>query len=295
MVGGRGTLSAALFTLALVALLMLPVVLLTRPLVEGGQTLATHLREGNLTVPAPPPSLETWPIIGVRIKNVWSSASTNLTGVLRRFTPQIKSAVSALLSASAGVGLAVLQFVLSVLVAGVLLANARRASEVTRALANRLLGPKGAEFERLVGSTIGNVTTGILGVAFIQTAFAALGFLVVALTGAGLWVIVFFFAAVLQVGVLVLAPAVIYVFATASTTKAVIFLVWCLIVGLMDNVLKPILLGRGAAVPIAVVFLGAIGGFVAMGLIGLFVGAVILSVGYKLFVAWLEEPTALAP
>src|SRR5262249_37425963 len=95
MVGGRGTLSAALFTLALVALLMLPVVLLTRPLVEGGQTLATHLREGNLTVPAPPPSLETWPIIGVRIKNVWSSASTNLTGVLRRFTPQIKSAVSA--------------------------------------------------------------------------------------------------------------------------------------------------------------------------------------------------------
>ena len=94
---------------------------------------------------------------------------------------------------------------------------------------------------------------------------------------------------------LVLVPAVIYAFATASTTKAVIFLVWCLIVGLMENVLKPILLGRGAAVPIAVVFLGTIGGFVAMGLIGLFVAAIILSAGYKLFLAWLEEPRAIAP
>jgi len=96
-------------------------------------------------------------------------------------------------------------------------------------------------------------------------------------------------AAVLQFGVVVLIPAVIYMFATATTTKAVVFLVWCAIVGLMDNVLKPILLGRGAAVPMLVIFLGAIGGFIAMGLIGLFVGAIVLSVGYKLFLAWLEE------
>ena len=98
----------------------------------------------------------------------------------------------------------------------------------------------------------------------------------------------FLIAAVLQAGILVLIPAVIYMFAIASTTKAVIFLIWCVIVGLMDNVLKPLLLGRGTAVPIAVVFVGAIGGFVAMGIIGLFVGAIVLSVGYKLFLAWLE-------
>jgi len=96
---------------------------------------------------------------------------------------------------------------------------------------------------------------------------------------------------VLQVGMLVLIPAVIYMFAIATTTKAVIFLIWCIIVGLMDNVLKPLLLGRGAAVPMAVIFLGAIGGFVAMGIIGLFVGAIVLSVGYKLFVAWIEPAT----
>ena len=89
-----------------------------------------------------------------------------------------------------------------------------------------------------------------------------------------------------------MVPAVIYVFAIASTTKAIVFLIWCIIVALMDNVLKPLLLGRGVAVPIAVVFLGAIGGFVAMGIIGLFVGAIILSVGYKLFLAWIEGRAA---
>jgi len=93
---------------------------------------------------------------------------------------------------------------------------------------------------------------------------------------------------VLQLGPIVLVPAVLYGFAIASTTKAVIFTIWCVIVGLMDNVLKPILLGRGVAVPIAVVFLGAIGGFAAIGIIGLFIGAIVLSVGYKLFLAWLE-------
>jgi predicted PurR-regulated permease PerM len=173
-------------------------------------------------------------------------------------------------------------------VSGVLLANAQAAYKVTRSLANRLFGEKGPEFQELVGSTIRGVTFGIIGVAVIQSVFAALGFLVVRLPATGLWAVFFLIAAVLQLGGLVLIPAVIYVFATAATTNAVIFLIWCIIVGLMDNVLKPILLGRGVPVPIAVVFLGAIGGFMAMGIIGLFVGAIVLSVGYKLFLAWLE-------
>ena len=145
-----------------------------------------------------------------------------------------------------------------------------------------------------MGATIRSVTFGIIGVALIQSAFAALGFLVVGGPAFGLWAVVFLIAAVLQFGVVVLIPAVIYVFATSATTKAVIFLIWCIIIALMDNVLKPILLGRGVAVPIAVVFLGAIGGFVALGIIGLFVGAIVLSVGYKLFLAWLEGEAAFS-
>jgi len=155
-------------------------------------------------------------------------------------------------------------------------------------LAIRLFGENGPEFEELAVATIRSVTSGIIGVALIQSVFAALGFLFAGLPGVGLWALIFLFAAVLQVGALVLVPAVIYMFSIASTTKAVLFLVWCLIVGLMDNVLKPLLLGRGVPVPMAVVFLGAIGGLLTMGTIGLFVGAIVLSIGYKLLIAWLE-------
>jgi predicted PurR-regulated permease PerM len=289
---GRGGLAAALFTLILLSLLIIPVVLLAQSLVEGIQSLAAHMRDGTLTIPRPRPNIENWPIIGAPLKSIWDMASTNLTNALRVFAPQIKAVIPGILSAAAGIGLTVLQFVLSILVSGVLLANARGAYKVTRSLANRIFGEKGPEFQELIGSTIRSVTTGILGVALIQTVCAGLGFLLVGLPGAGLWAVIFLIAAVLQVGAPVLVPAVIYVFAIASTTKAVVFLIWCIIVALMDNVLKPILLGRGVAVPIAVVFLGAIGGFVAMGIIGLFVGAIVLSVGYKMFLAWIEDRAA---
>jgi predicted PurR-regulated permease PerM len=215
-----------------------------------------------------------------------------LTGLLQSLTPKIATLVPGVLAASAGFALTVLQFVLSILVTGVLLANASGCATATHSLSNRLFGNRGPEFEELAGSTIRSVTNGILGVAVIQTVLAALGFLVGGLPGAGLWTLIFLFAAVLQAGALVLVPAVIYMFAIAGTTKAVLFLLWCIVVALIDNVLKPLLLGRGVAVPIVVVFLGAIGGFIAMGIIGLFVGAIVLSVGYKLFLAWLEGPEA---
>ena len=286
-------LAAALFTLLLLAILILPVVLLAESMVEGVQTLTAHLKSGSGIIPPPPPSVETWPVIGAPLKSTWDLASRDVSELARRFAPQIKAALPGLLSASAGAGVTLLQLLLSILLSGVLLANGQAAYELTRRLANRFFGERGPEFQQLVGSTIRSVTTGILGVAIIQTGFAALGFVVVGLPGAGLWAVIFLVAAVLQVGVLVLIPAVIYAFVIASTTKAVIFLIWCIIVALMDNILKPILLGRGVAVPIAVVFLGAIGGFVAMGIIGLFVGAIVLSVGYKLFLAWLEGTVAV--
>jgi len=293
VLGGRGVLAAVLITLLLLALLIVPVGLLAGTLIGGIQTLAAHLKDGSPIIPPPPAGVETWPLVGVPLKSVWSLASTNITAAIRSFAPQIKAIVPGVLSASAGIGLTVLQFALSIIVAGALLANSRSAAHAARALANRTFGDKGSEFEQLVGSTIRSVTMGIIGVALLQSVLAAVGFLVAGLPGAGLWAVVFLVAALLQVGTLVLIPAVIYMFATASVTKAVIFMAWCLIVALVDNIVKPLLLGRGVAVPIAVVFLGAIGGFVAMGLIGLFVGAIVLSVGYKLFIAWLARTPAV--
>ncbi len=292
LLGGRGNLAAVLFILIFLAALIVPIVLLTGTLVDGIQNLAAHLKEGAEIIPPPPPKVATWPIIGTSLNRIWTLASVNLNELVDNFRPQIKAAVGSLLSTSAGIAMAVLQFILSIVISGVLLANAEGALKATRSLANRLFGERGPEFHKLIGATIRSVTLGILGVAFIQSVLAGIGFLVEGLPSAGLWALVFLFAAVLQVGILVLIPAVIYAFTITTTTKAVVFLVWCAIVGLMDNVLKPILLGRGVGVPIVVVFLGAIGGFIAMGIIGLFIGAIVLSVGYKLFLAWLNKPVA---
>ena len=292
LMGGRGVLPAVLFTLILLSILILPVYLLADSLIGGVQAVTAHVKSGAAIVPPPPPGIAGWPLIGAPLAKMWLLASRDLTALLTEFAPQIKGVLPGVLSATAGLGATVLQLLLSIVVSGVLLANAEAAYELTRSLANRLFGERGPEFQELVGSTIRSVTFGIIGVAIIQSAFAALGFLVVGLPAVGLWAVIFLIAAVLQVGAVALVPAVIYVFATASTTKAVIFLIWCIFVGLIDNILKPLLLGRGVAVPMAVVFLGAIGGFVAMGIIGLFVGAIVLSVGYKLFLAWIEGSAA---
>jgi predicted PurR-regulated permease PerM len=287
-VGGRPVVASAVFTLALLAVLIIPTFLLAGSLVDGIQSVTAHVRSGAPMVPPPPASVSGWPLVGGPLNNLWARASRDLSALVHDYAPQIKAVVPQVLSASAVLGGTILQLLLSIVVAGVLLANAQAAYEMTRSLMNRLFGEKGPEFQQLVGTTIRSVTFGILGVAVIQAIFASIGFLVAKLPGAGVWAVVFLVAAILQVGMLVLIPAVILVFATATTTKAVIFLIWCGIVGLMDNVLKPILLGRGSTVPIVVVFLGSIGGFIAMGIIGLFVGAIVLSVGYKLFLAWLE-------
>lgn len=289
LLGGRAGFASIFFTILLLTISIVPIGLLAHTLIDGSQALAARLHNGTLRIPPPPPNIATWPVIGKPFSDLWSLGSTNFSAVLRSLAPQLKVAANGLLSAATGVGLSVLQFFISILIAGFLLVNSSRSARVSRRLAIRLFGNNGAEFEALAVATIRSVTTGILGVALIQSLFAGLGFLVVRLPGAGLWALLFFIAAVLQVGGLALIPVVIYVFATTGTAKAVAFFIWCLIVALMDNVLKPLLLGRGVPVPIVVVFLGVIGGFLAMGIIGLFVGPIVLSVGYKLFLAWLDE------
>lgn len=289
LLGGRGGLAAIFFTVFLLTVFIIPIALLAKTMVDGFQALAVHLHDGTLTIPPPPPNIANWPIIGKPLSDIWNLGSNNFSAALQSLAPQLKEVANRLLPAAAGVGFGALEFFASIMVAGFLLANASPCARVSRNLAIRLLGNKGPEFEALAAATVRSVTTGILGVALIQSLAAGLGFLMVRLPAAGLWALVFLVAAVLQVGALVLVPVVIYVFATAGTAKAVVFMVWCIVVGLMDNFLKPLLLGRGVPVPIVVVFLGVIGGFVAIGITGLFVGPIVLSVGYKLFLAWLDQ------
>jgi len=286
---GRERWAAAVCTMILLAIVIVPALLLAGTLTGAVHSLAINLENGTLRVPPPPAKVATWPMIGASLTTTWTEASNNLSAVLTKLSPYLRTYVPKLVSASASIGGTMLQFIIAIVIAGFLLMNSKKNAEFSRLLFQRIFGEKGHEFEELTESTVRSVTNGILGVAVIQSGFAGIGFVVVGLPGAGMWAALFLVASVLQVGPLVMIPSVIYAFTIVSTGHAVMFLVWSLIVGLMDNVLKPLMLGRGSKVPTAVIFIGVIGGFVAMGIVGLFVGAIILSVGYKLFLSWLGE------
>ena len=241
-------------------------------------------------IPPPPDSIAGWPLIGEPIAKAWTLASGNLEEALRQVGPLFKGFGLWLVSAAAGAGLALIQFILAILISGAFLANSEAAGRLTRAVAKRLAGERGLEFARIAEQTVRSVASGILGVALIQALLAGLGFLVAGVPAAGLLTLVCVVFGVIQLGVvIVLIPVVIYLFSTADIVTAVGFLVWALLVAPIDNILKPLLLGRGVDVPMLVIFVGAIGGFLSAGIIGLFLGAVVLALGYKLFLAWLAQ------
>lgn len=289
-IGDRPTWAAILVTVIFLAVMIVPIALLTDSMATGVEAIADEAKQGTLKIPPPPGSVAGWPLIGESLHAIWLKASVNIEAVLKQFAPQLKSMGSWLLSAAAGAGFGLIQFALSILIAGLLLANAGVSQRYTSAFATRLAGEKGAEFVEIAAKTVNGVTRGILGVAIIQGILAGLGFLVAGIPGAGLWAFVAMVLAIIQVGILpVTLPAVVYVFATAEPLTAILFLVWNIVISTADNVLKPLLMGKGAAVPIPIIFIGALGGFIASGILGLFTGAIILSIGYTLYLAWLED------
>lgn len=290
MMSGRSSAAAALMTVLGLALLITPTVMLSTTLVESIQGLAKGLHEGTVVMPPPGENVKSWPLIGEELHTFWNEAAEDLSSAAAKIAPQLKTTGAWLLSMVAGVAFGILQFVIAIIIAGFLLASAEGGAKATQAIAVRLAGDRGAEFARLAEATVRSVTRGILGVALIQALLAGLGFMVMGIPGAGLWALLCLLLSVVQIGVIfVNLPIVLYVFSTADPIPAVLFLIWSIFVTLIDNILKPIVLGQGVDVPMAVIFVGAIGGFLSSGIIGLFVGAVVLVLGYKLFLAWLYQ------
>ena len=290
LTGGRNRLSAMILVVGLLLLLLVPSVMITTSLVESATELAGNLSEGEIDVPPPPAQVANWPIVGGRVHALWSTASQNLGAALGQAKPQLKAIGHWMLSGGATAGFGIVMFALSIVIAGVLLSYGERATETARRIARRVAQERGDALIELTGNTVQSVTRGILGVALIQAVLAGIALLVANVPAAGLWALLVLILAVIQVPtLLVLGPIIFYVSATNSMVVTVGFGLWMLAVGLSDNVLKPILLGRGVDVPMLVIFLGAIGGFILEGIIGLFVGAVLLAVGYKLLQLWLED------
>jgi len=296
--GGKHKLAATLLSLVGIAIVLIPVVFLSASLVESATTLGTHIVDGTVTLPAPSENVRSWPLVGAKVYDLWHQASANIVGFAQKYPEQIQHIGAQLLGLAAGVGSGVLQFIISVLIAGAFLSGADALARSLHRFFTRLAGERGGYIVELSTGTIRSVAVGVLGIAVIQGLLAGIGMMIADVPAAGLIAFVVLVLAIAQLPpILVLAPVIFYVFSVASTTMAIFFLIWSIVVSVSDMVLKPLLLGRGVDVPMLVILLGAIGGMIASGIVGLFVGAVILTLGYKLFQAWvlMDEPLIEEP
>jgi len=284
LLGNRKKPATIIITLVLLSFILIPSFLFVDSAVSGVQNLSTKMELGTLAIPLPNEDVKEWPVIGKTIYETWKLSSTNIGEAIEKFQPQIKEYAPKLLSSAASFGSTILLFIISIIIAGALLPTAESSEKAAESIFNTLIGKHGKGFVKLATGTIRSVVQGVLGVAVIQSVAGGLGIMLIGIPAAGLWALIILLLAIMQLPpLLILLPLAIYGFNIADTTPAVIFLIWSILVSASDAFLKPIFLGRGVDVPMLAVLLGAIGGMMMSGIIGLFVGAVVLSITYKVF------------
>lgn len=288
--GNRNMLTGILLTVLIVFILLLPSAWLAKSLVEGTQNLVIQFRNQSLVIPPPDPSVAGWPLIGKPISEIWLLAHQSLESAITPYRETIAKLGITFLGLVRGFVRSLIMFFISVIIAGVFLIKADASAGFAQKLIRRLVGERSDEIIPVMGVTIQNVAKGILGVAFFQSLAAGTVFILAGVPFAGLWAFAVLILAILQLpSIIVVLPVIIYLFSVKALMPAILWTVALLAIGLSDNVLKPLLMGKGSPVPMLVIFLGAIGGFIFSGLLGLFTGAMVLSVGYNLLVRWVDE------
>lgn len=284
--------SALLIGVVGVTVITIPTIVVITSAGSSVYSFVSDIQNQRLHVPPAPPWLASVPLVGERLTEAWSLAAANVPLALSKYGPMLKRPVAWLLSAARGLAASEMSFVLSFAMAAVLVAYGENAAEFTRRLLCRVTGSRarGAQLAALTVETIRGVALGIVGVAILQSLLLGAGFFAIGLPAAGLLTLATFILCIAQIPALLLTlPIIAYVFASHATQPAVLFLAWTVAAGLSDNILKPLLLGRGMKVPMPIILTGVIGGMIADGLLGLFVGPVLLAMGYVLLIGWMRR------
>lgn len=284
--------SAMLIGLIGVAVALGPMVIVVTSLATSIYSLISSLQNQNLTLPLPPLWLDGTPLVGKKLTEIWTLVATNLPAALTKYGQLLSGPVAWLASFAGRLAVGELAIVLSFALAAVLVASGEGATEFARRLMERVIGSKtrAVQLVALTAATIRGVALGVVGVALIQSLLLGVGYFAIGLEAAGLLTMAALLLGIMQVPLILLTlPVVGYVFATEATQPAILFLIWNVVVGLSDNVLRPLLLGRGLEVPMPVILIGVIGGMLVDGLLGLFVGPVLLAVSYVLLLEWLRQ------
>ncbi len=290
-VGGRAKLACAVYITLTLVVIAVPTALLSNSLLEATVGMVKKAQAGTLTVPPPTEKVKDWPLVGERVHALWLGASTDLAGTLEKLQPQVRNLGQKIIAGVSEIGVALLQTLFAIIIAGVLMVKAEGGSRAARSVARRLAGETGPPMIDMTIGTVRSVVKGVVLVAVIQGLLAAIGLVVAGVPGVGLWTVLVMMVGVMQLPpILILGPIAVWVFANNdSTVIAVIFAVWSLFVSVSDGLLKPLLLGRGVPLPMLVILIGAIGGMLRSGLVGLFVGPVVLAIFYQLFMNWVRE------
>jgi predicted PurR-regulated permease PerM len=283
-------LAATLITILSLAIVLGPATWLGVSLVGSVGTFVDQLNTGAISIPPPPSSIRTWPLIGEGFFEFWDLASTNLKAAFTELSPQLKPLGSTLLSIAGSAGISTLQFLAAVVISGFLFVPGPALVNTFKTVTDRIVSERGAEFVDLAGATIRNLARGVIGISVLQALLAGLGLIAAGMPGAGVLSFLVLVLGIVQIGasIVILLP-IIWSWVTMETHAALLFTAYMLPVSLLDNFLRPIVLGHGLKTPMPVILIGVIGGLLVHGLIGLFVGPIVLAIAWELVQAWTRD------
>ena len=289
-IGGKQGLAATIVVLLGVTLIIVPTAVLMSSLGDSVHQLIIDVQEHTLEIPPPPEAIATWPLVGKKLYGYWSAAYTDLPALIQKLQPKIGDIAKTALAFVAGIGAGLLQFLAAFIIAGIIMAFGKAGAGGSVAIFQRFVGPaRGVEFAKLSTATIRAVANGVIGVAFIQALVVGICLLIAGVPWAGVLAVIVLVLGIAQVpALLITLPAIGWIWWTGTygTGEAVLYSVLIFVAGMTDNVLKPLMLGRGVDAPMPVILLGALGGMAAAGILGMFVGATLLALGYQIFMGW---------
>lgn len=292
--GSRPKLATAIMTIALALVLVGPVAVLTVSLSENISSALNVFKDlTGVKLPENPPAwISKVPIVSGWIESVWHEAITDMQGFVEKIRPQIRMAATWLLAQGARLGLTLLEFLLVLLISALLYNNGEVLAGYTRKFTIRLGGAEGLSSLETAAQTIKSVSLGVIGTAAIQAILSGLGFWLAGVPGWVLLSFFCFFTALLQIGTgIIWIPVAIWLAYQDAHAWAIFTVVWGIFINIIDNFIKPYLISQGSGLPIALIFIGVIGGLITWGVIGIFLGPTLLAIGFNLVKHWMEQET----
>ena len=291
--GGRSGLAATLLVLLGIAVFVVPITLLMGSLGDSIRALLEAVQQNTLQIPAPPETIAAWPVVGGKLYAIWGRAHDDLPGLVQSLQPKIGELARTALGFVASIGGALLALLGAIILAGIFMAFGERGASACLIVFKRLAGERrGAGLAHLSTATIRAVAQGVVGVALIQAILVGLALLLAGVPWAGAFAAIVLVLGIAQVPALIVTlPAIAWVWSRGGngTGEALIYTVLLLVSGMADNVLKPLMLGRGVDVPMPVILVGALGGMATGGIIGMFVGATVLALGWQISTGWIND------